>query len=206
MKRLTLGLDVDGVLAAFSPAFIDIANRMFGLDLKPEDQTGWAHQSLGLSDEQADQVWEEINSTPNWWATLSKLPGTAALTDAASRHRLYFITHRNPTVVGLPIEEQTANWIRREFYIPNPTVITCEKKGTVARGLELDAFIDDKYANTRDVHSKSPLTKVFLHNAPYNTNPEMDVLVSQLRLIRANDVNDFIATVEGGHFGIREAA
>src|ERR1043166_583824 len=166
--RLRVGLDVDGVLGAFSPKFIEIANNLFGLNLRPEDQTGWAHQSLGLTNKQADKVWDVINKTPNWWMEdLPVLRRTDKLHIAARQHQLYFITKRNPTNVGLPIEEQTAHWIRRHFYIPNPTVIVTEQKGLVANALELDFFIDDKYENCLDVQNNSPRTQVYLHDAPY---------------------------------------
>jgi uncharacterized HAD superfamily protein len=202
--RLQIGLDVDGVLAAFSPAFIAIANKLFGLKLKPEDQTGWAHQSLGLNNKQADKVWDVINETPNWWLEeLPPLPNTDAVTNASLKHRLYFITKRNPTECGLPMEDQTAVWLRRHFFISNPTVIVTERKGDVANALELDYFIDDKYENCLDVQERSPNTRVFLQSAPYNLG---QMLPAPMHI--AWNVNHFFESIKtlGAFNGIREAA
>jgi len=199
VPRLNIGLDVDGVLAAFSPKFIEIANYLFKLKLKPEDQTGWAHQSLGLSNKQADKVWEVIDETPNWWLEeLPVLPNTESLSNANFKHRLYFITKRNPTECGLPMEEQTAVWLRRHFFIPNPTVIVTERKGDVANALELDYFVDDKHENCFDVITKSPRTITFIHTAPYNRKYNY--------ANRAANVNEFFEHIKGAFNGIREAA
>lgn len=197
--RLKIGIDVDGVLAAFSPEYIDLANEMFGLHLNPEDQIGWAHQSLGLSDAQSDKVWDRINSTPNWWLHLLPTPNTGFLKLAADRHILYFITKRNPTTCGMAIEEQTAHWIRRNFWIPNPTVIVTERKGDVCKALDVDYFIDDKYENCQDVDNIAIHTTVYLQDAPYNRE------IRDGRIKRVANINAFLQEI-GGLYGSKEAA
>ena len=196
MDRLNIGIDVDGCVADFSGTYIKLANSMFDLALRPEDQTGWAHQSLGLTDAQDNAVWDRINNTPNWWTRLPKLPNTDTLTEWAKAHRVFFLTKRNPTTVGLSMEDQTANWLRREFFIPNPTVIITEHKGDVARALRLHCFIDDKFENCWDVVKGSPNTYSFLHDAPYNKEIE-----ASLWMRRAQHINDFFSQIKGASNG-----
>lgn len=168
-NRPRIGLDVDGVLAAFSPKFISMANAKYGLHLKPEDQHGWAHQSLGLSDEQADAIWQDIERTPNWWLSLDQLPGTHDLSAWYKRYRIYFITSRTLSA-GLPVEDQTANWIRRHYFIPNPTVLVSSNKGPLCAALNIEYFLDDRPENCTNVRAYSPFTKVFIQHAPYNVD------------------------------------
>lgn len=195
-NRPVVGLDVDGVLAAFSPRFIEMANKRFGFRFKPEDQTGWAHQSLGLSDEQADKVWREIERTPNWWLGLEQIPGTHALSDCHCR--IYFITSRT-LCAGLPIEDQTANWIRRHFFITNPTVIVSSHKGPLCAALNIEYFLDDRPENCINVRAYSPFTKVFLQDAPYNKQ------FSQGSIERVSSVNEFLERIKGGVNGSKAA-
>lgn len=186
-ERLKIGLDLDGVLAAFSPKFVEMANEMFGYSLKAENQTEWDHTCLGLSKKEEDAVWEVINTTPNWWYhELPALPETNLITEVARRHTVYFITNRNQTKVGMSIEEQSAHWVRRNFWIPNPTVIVTKQKGKVADALLLDYFIDDKLENCLDV-AKHSNTTVYLHDAPYNsdnrghrTTPNVNTFLKEL--------------------------
>lgn len=190
-NRPRIGLDCDGVLADFSGRFIQMANFKYGLQLRPEDQHGWAHQSLGLSDKQADELWTEIKRTQNWWlSSLEPMPDTHVLTYAKDKYRIYFITSRVPSA-GLSLEDQTAMWIRRHFFIPNPTVIVSSHKGPLAAALNLDYFLDDRPENTLNVRAFSPFTKVFIHSAPYNRE------FNQGSIERVDSVNEFFRKVKG---------
>lgn len=199
-KRLKIGLDVDGVLAAFSPRFVEMANEMFDYRLDADNQTDWDHTCLGLTKQEEDAVWKRINSTPNWWLyELPMLPSTQNLTTAARHHKLYFITNRNQTTVGMPMEEQTAHWLRRHFWIPNPTVIVTKQKGKVVDALELDYFIDDKLENVQDVLANSDAV-CYLHEAPYNKHIQLASTHNDLRA--TSNVNSFLTEI--GAFGDRE--
>lgn len=190
-SRPKVGLDVDGVLAAFSPRFIQMANEKYDLSLKLEDQTGWAHQSLGLNDHQADEIWREIEATKNWWLKLDKLPNTDELSNLVDRFRIYFITSRTLSA-GFPIERQTAHWILKHYFIPFPTVIVSSHKGPLAAALNLDYFLDDRPENCADVATFNPYTEVFLQDAPYNQE------FNARRVRRVRSVNEFFQAIQTG--------
>jgi uncharacterized HAD superfamily protein len=194
-KRPTIGLDLDGVCAQFSPKFVELANKRFGLNLDAKNQTDWDFQSLGLTDEQCELIYNQIYETDNFWLSLDKLPHTDALITEQRKYRLFFITSRM-YASGMSLEDQAANWIRRNFFIANPTVIVASNKGEVAKALGLYAFLDDRFENCVDVFKNSS-ARVYLHDAPYNKHQGFGN--------RAASVNDFFKKI-GGLYGIREAA
>src|SRR5437660_614000 len=125
-KRPAIGLDIDGVLADFSGEFSRRINEKYGLKSDPAKQTDWDFPCLGITVEQEQEIWSEIDATPNFWMTLNPLtdcPEAAHFCD----YKTYFITSR-PETAGMPTDEQTAMWLRRHFFIANPTVIVSSMK------------------------------------------------------------------------------
>jgi uncharacterized HAD superfamily protein len=153
-KRLNIGIDVDGVLADFTTAARKVCQELF--DGRPDDslvQTTWAFESLGITKEEENILWKELDSRKNWWLeSLYKLPNTNLLMPLYEKHRLIFITNRkdgkNPA--SWPIELQTAEWLRRQFHIYHPNVIISDNKGPLMDGLKLDYFIDDRPKNVQE--------------------------------------------------------
>jgi len=168
-KRLNIGVDVDGVLAAFTEGARNLCKYMF--NGKPDDsliQTGWGFDSLGLTKDEENLMWRAIDKTENWWMTLRRNPDTQLLKALTQEHRVVFITNRKDGEVGWPIEEQTQEWLRREFGIFSPNVIISDKKGPVALGLKLNYFIDDRDKNVTEVCAEAPDCITYLLNASYN--------------------------------------
>jgi uncharacterized HAD superfamily protein len=200
--RLRVGLDIDGVLADFSGTFIKMANKEFGRNYDPQKQTEWDYECFGLTSTEVNYIWDEkINKVPNWWTKLPTLPNTDHL--SRSTERLFFITKRYPTQIGLPMEEQAANWIRKNYFIPNPTVIVTDHKGEVARALRLDAFVDDRIQNCEDVAEHSPDTKVFVQMQPYTINKTFPNIPNSLNFTCC--VNHFLKSL-GASSGSEERA
>lgn len=189
-NRPAIGLDIDGCLAGFSQKFIQLLNARYGLNAKPENQTTWEFGCFGATPEQESEIWQDIYATRNFWLSLEPLSDTHVLTYAKDKYRIYFITAR-PPCAGHALEDQTAMWIRRHFFIANPTVIVSSHKGPLAAALNLDYFLDDRPENTLQVRAFSPFTKVFIHSAPYNTE------FNQGSIERVGSVNEFFRKVKG---------
>jgi 5'(3')-deoxyribonucleotidase len=186
MKRLNIGVDVDGVLSSFTSAARKLCKQLF--DGRPDDsliQTSWAFESLGITKAEESIMWKVIDNTPNWWMTHETMPETDLLHDLCDNHRVIFITNRKDGRVGLPIEIQTAQWLKENYGLYNPMVAISDNKGPLAAGLKLDYFIDDRPKNVDEVCRYVP--KTALRDATYNQEYPYGW--------RVRSFNDFVAEI-----------
>lgn len=168
MKRI-IGVDVDGVLANFNTAFIDLIVNVTKRDLfppRPFDIPTWDYpEHYGYSLEEMINVWALIKESPMFWATLPMYHETPA---AASYLRdlmdngddVYFVTNRP----GLTAKVQTERWLRRLKLWP--TVLISSAKAACARALKFDTYIDDRWENAVSVATTD--TQSVLLNRPWN--------------------------------------
>lgn len=165
---LNIGVDIDGVLSNFTRSARELCKSLF--NGKPDDrlvQTGWGFDSLGLSKEDEDVMWREIDSIPNWWTTHAALQGTHLLKPLCDKHRVVFITNRKDGV-GLPVDKQSAVWLTRTFHIFHPAVLLSNDKGPLVKALKLDYYIDDRPKNVLEVIQSAPRCQTALLDATYN--------------------------------------
>lgn len=173
MRRLKLGVDVDGVVANFNAAYRKVCQELFG-GTYDEEPTCWGYGNWGLTAEQHSWAWQKIKSTLDFYAWLEPLECMRGfnMERFADSHDLFFITTR-PATAGASITKQTAFWLQSFLRVPFQTVLVTKNKGEYARVLKLDAFIDDKPENLVDVQEHSPNTGVYLCNASHNQNPTL---------------------------------
>lgn len=190
------GIDVDGVLADFNTAYIDLVIKLSGRNLfplKPFDIPCWNYPEFyGYTKAEVRAAWDAINSNPYFWATLPAYEGTKQVLQLLSaidgdEGAVYFITTRT----GINPKKQTAQWLVKHGFIGWPSVIVSSKKGPVAQGIDLDVFIDDKTENCIDVTSAMGLKcNVFMLNQPWNAE------FTDLRSIkRVNSVQEFMEAI-----------
>lgn len=187
-KRPAIGLDLDGVLADFSGEFSRRINEKYGLNSDPTKQTDWDFLCQGVTAEQEAAIWADIDATPNFWLTLNPL--TQLEPNNLRPYKTYFITSR-PETAGMTCDEQSAIWLRRHFFIANPTVIVSSMKGPLVMALGVKAFLDDKPENCLNVRAYSPFTKVFILTQPYNVN------FDQPSVTRVATVAEFFERIKG---------
>lgn len=172
MKKLTIGVDVDGVLADFTEAARSLCKEKF--NGRPDDklvQTGWGFDSLGLTKAEEDAMWEHIDNATNWWySEINPLADAQLLRFLCDEHRVIFITNRKdakPESGSMGVEKQTAFWLTNYFNIHAPTVLLSKAKGPLAAALKLDAFIDDRDKNLEEVIDAIGPEKVWGLRATY---------------------------------------
>lgn len=168
-----IGVDVDGVLADFNAAFIQLVIDVTGQDLfpvRPFDIPTWNYpQHYGYSEAEVSKVWSVIKADPSFWFELRDYRTTqAALAtlknlEQHSSAEIYFITARP----GVRVKEQSEGWLL-EMGFEFPTVLISSAKGLCARALDLTHYIDDRWENVVDVRQYSPTTQVFLLTQPWN--------------------------------------
>lgn len=175
MKRI-LGVDVDGVLADFNSAFIDLIVEVAHRDLfppRPFDIPVWNYpERYGYGPEEMSAVWASINGSSSFWQTLPTYPETiAAMRYLRSRVQagddVYFVTNRS----GATAKIQTERWLRR-FEFGSPTVLITSAKGLIAKALKFDVYVDDRVENILDVRMWSKDTRAVLFDRPWNQSVE----------------------------------
>lgn len=190
---MRIGFDMDGVLAAFVPAYEELIVRLAGVDKFPKRYPealppvwDWP-QHYGYSNETLDRVWKHIKYSTTFWRGLPAVPGAWTLAEYLHPrgHEVYFITDRP----GVNPQRQTARWLHDVLGFDNPAVITSRLgKGICARALALDLYVDDKYEYVLDVQEQCPNTQVLCIDYPYNQGPDV-----KTRLRGPADVVQYLA-------------
>lgn len=174
---MKIGFDIDGVFAAFIPAYQDLCIELNERDLfHPGDNVNppcwnWP-EYRGYTKEEVGKVWETITASNDFWITLRALPGLEVikkhLAQLYRNHDIYFVTSRP----GTTAKWQTEWWLDSKLYFGGifavPTVLIASDKGGVAKALKLDVYIDDNWDNAVSVAAQSPLTRNYLLDTSYN--------------------------------------
>lgn len=189
---MIIGCDVDGVLADFNTAYINLMIQVAGRDNfppRPFDITCWAYPEdlYGYSKKEVSAAWKEISKSKDFWFQLSPLPGAEEfLVDLYTLNQdVYFLTSR----VGDQVKFQTECWLMVHGFPTFPTVLITTHKGDACRILGIDFYIDDKTENCQDVLDKSLYTEGYMLRQPWNREVE-DVPI-------LGTVNEFYGIVSG---------
>jgi uncharacterized HAD superfamily protein len=164
-----IGIDLDGVLADFTTSYWRLMAEIQGTLPMPSDfvpgRWHW-EQEAGFTANTVTRAWETIGASEDFWKSLSVLPSAQGmdLVSLQEENDLYFITHRR----GKDVKYQSERWLQGEFFLEMPTVLIAGDKGPLARGLELDVFIDDRAENIVEVLRHSRRTQCFVVDYPYN--------------------------------------
>lgn len=192
MDNLRVGMDIDGVLAQFNPAYIKLI-REAGFTC-PDEGTDfpncWAYdKQAGMDPESIARMWTTIKKDPTFWLRLDPYPDTIEF--LAELHVLpidvYFISNR----FGKNAKWQTEQWLR-SYGVRNPTVLVTSKKAQACNLLEINMYIDDYDTNCRSVVCSTldhPMT--FMLERPWNRNCEVPKDV-----IRIKSIHEFLDHVK----------
>lgn len=166
-----VAIDVDGVLTDFTWSFTRLAKEL-GLVNQPWHCDRQLHWDFPFH---VGKVWETIDSTPNWWATLEPALNDREVTllnHAIHRYPVYFLTNRRdgtPGLSGLPVAEQTRLWMRGfGIDVDRATVIAnVQDKGMLAHALDIEVAIDD-HTHNLDLYRAACVPTVVCRRWKYN--------------------------------------
>jgi 5' nucleotidase, deoxy (Pyrimidine), cytosolic type C protein (NT5C) len=170
---LRIAIDLDGVVADLSGKLVEIAVRMYGYGPPVEwmnHQATWslsteAERLDGLGPRQLKRIWDEVQTTDDFWTTLAPIDAAALphLRQLATQHQweVVFLTRR-PATAGATVQRQTQRWlVDHGFDLPSVLTVMASR-GKVAQALELDVLVDDSLDNCFDVLAESGATPLLI--------------------------------------------
>ena len=172
-KTMRIGVDVDGVLANFGLGMVE-ALRVVGCTTDipvdaPDFPAVWDwFPYYGIDKTHVEAAYELIRNDYTFWVRLAPLVNARddlrLLYNVFNNgHEVYFLTTR----FGNRAKFQTESWLAMRGILC-PTVLIADSptcKGELARGLKLDAMIDDRPDNLLALPAN---TMPFIYKAPYN--------------------------------------
>jgi uncharacterized HAD superfamily protein len=168
---MTLGLDIDGVLADFITPFLQLLQERTGSGpIDPASVTDPNFmQHPFLTKEIVFECMEVASYDPDFWRALSPLASPKAwrsLDEISRDHKLVFITHRWVRDT-YDINQVTCDWLRRHG-VSHPVVhFTQDKKSMLVQKLNIELFVDDRHENCEDVATQTDAVVLMPHR-PYN--------------------------------------
>jgi hypothetical protein len=161
---LRVGFDLDGVIADFRTAFLDVAANVLarGAIRRPSSPMP---DFDAVSPADAKRVWKVIADTPNWWVGLAPFEPAqiARLYQLARKHRweVSFLTSRIPTS-GDSVQYQSQAWLETYGYYMPAVVTVPGSRGEIANALRLDLVVDDQLLNCLEVVGASQTKAILL--------------------------------------------
>ena len=168
---MTLGFDIDGVLADFITPFLRLLQertRCDAIDPASITDPNFMHHPF-LTNEIIMECMEAVSYNPDFWRALAPLPSPEqwlALDKLSRDHQIVFITHRWVRET-YDIHRVTCDWLSSHG-VSEPVVhFTQDKKSLLVKELNIELFVDDRHENCEDVATATDAV-VFMPHRPYN--------------------------------------
>lgn len=177
MNAINVGIDIDGVLAAYSKRFSQVMRELYGEQMPLISNEGqevpyWNWRDwYPATQDQIALVDKTIAGTFDFWKSLETTNADQVkyLVENLDNHpkiNVYFVTNRLVTA-GDTVVHQSIKSLE-SFGWTNPQVIVTSQKGVIARALDLKFFIDDMAENCANIALYSPSTTVFIIDKAHN--------------------------------------
>lgn len=160
MKRLTIGLDIDGVIVDFAAVMLPVLSEVCRRQVTAEDICSYdISECLNLDDKSAEYVWQQTLGT-DLLMDAPPVDGAVEGLKALDGHEIWIITGRPSTLRDL-----TESWlsIRNIRY---DRIIFDRVINKMMVGPEFDVFVEDFLEGARVIAETGVFTLLF--NQPWN--------------------------------------
>jgi hypothetical protein len=165
---LRIGFDLDGVVANFRTAFLDMAANVVGREFIKKPGSPMPDLDA-VSPADAKRIWKVITDTPNWWLGVAPYEAAqiARLYQLSRRFRweVSFLTTRIPTA-GDSLQFQSQTWLEAYGYYMPAVVTVPGSRGEIANALRLDVVVDDQFLNCMEVIGASQAKGLLMLRIP----------------------------------------
>ena len=163
MKRLTILVDIDGVVADMLPAWLLRIYEKTGVLASIDDVTTWEMSAPPLSEVSRDSMLDILNE-PGFNLGLPVFTGADVYLKQLHEagHKIYFVTAR----WGPVIMPETLSWMRKHFPWLQPEKHLCfiHDKSLLAG----DVLVDDRMDNLVAYRAAHPRADLIAIDYPYN--------------------------------------
>jgi 5'(3')-deoxyribonucleotidase len=180
-----IAIDCDGVLANFTEAYVEVANKLYPgrlhVGYEPSD---WDMDGKFTKAEDAN-IWKRIRSTENFWLGLSAyydhMGSLARFLISNEGHDVYIVTSRAPTA-GFTVAKQTEWWLKScgiapvHNYLGVFPVDNSNDKWRVYLDAGFDYSIDDKAETVEQcdfIHPRLSNHKAYLLDQKWNQHADV---------------------------------
>ena len=151
-----IALDIDGVLANFSQAFILRGQKLGLAGGWPAHWTRWDSWFPDTAAKTFSEVWATVESDPHFWLYEVKKLDSAFVDFPVAAY-----------VTARPIpDELTASWLGRMGFPEAPVVTVSTSKLAVLQSLGIDLFVDDKVETFEELNAAG--LRCLLMTQPHN--------------------------------------
>ena len=186
-----VAIDVDGVLANFTVAFTEVANKVYPgrvpLNFEPHD---FGFNPL-FSEAELAAIWRRVKATENFWLGMNpyhdSVMALARWLIVNQDQDVYLVTSR-PATMGMTVTRQTDWWIRScgivpvNNYLGVIVVPDSARKVDLYEAGEFDYSIDDKGETVEQCDDLSGWHAAYLLDRPWNQEAKVKRRVKSLEL------------------------
>ncbi len=185
MRRLAVGVDVDGVLADAVSTIHQYAKEKYGITIRAIETYNPAFPMPDGSTVDLNRLFDEAFSDPVYMQAIAPIPGAAdGMAYLAQTHDVVIITSRKPKV-----SVATLKWVRAN--IGDYPVVFSRVHNKSDHGM--DVLVDDRLKFIDHFVEKNPDKHAIIYSQPWNQRP---VAEWQPRTFYAENWNEVVRRVD----------
>jgi len=163
MKRLTIGVDIDGVIVDYAAVMLPVASEICGRPVTLQDLRSWdLMDALDINEEQFKRLWEATLGT-DLLRYAPPIEGAIQGLSSLGKHEVWLVTARPAS-----LQEVTLSWLA-EYNARYDHIIHDRYGDKVQAGRGFDVFVEDHLDEAHNIAEAGVFS--ILMDQPWNQSP-----------------------------------
>lgn len=163
MKRLSIGIDIDGVIVDYASAMLPLLSQVCRRPVLLQDLRYWdLRKALDIDDDELAYVWEQTLGT-DMVRHAPPIEGAIAGLSALRRHEIWLVSARPSSMLGL-----TLSWLA-DHGVGYDHLVLDRQGDKLSAGRGFDVFVEDYLEEARILAEAGVFT--ILMDQPWNQEP-----------------------------------